>query len=330
MTRLLFDASAKVNSAAALGGYAIDARRSHLHSPMSNFKNYCRTAQKGGTCTDSTCSKRHDVLRCDPCDCYVPTFSLQEHQSGRRHRQNVASKSLANPGTRQLAPRSQSTSSSRHSIPPGNTLQSRDEVSDLDVDPPDTGSGEGGSSSKMPYCASTLQGETCTNSRCQYRHDVVRCEPCGRSYPASLLGQHKSGRFHQGNVVSNGSTNPDTSQHPRSSQPAPLNPEPIPPQRGSSLPRESGSIPAADLLITVSHEDGLDFVAEGTRSAAGHSFPSISRTISIENTSSLSNLSVKSMKLAAYPSQWCEWSGDRTQFLMFLLTAFLLLCLERR
>ena len=272
-------------------------------------KNYCPTARNGGTCTDSTCSKRHDVLRCDACDCFFSTFSLQAHESGRRHRQNVASKGLAKPGTPRLAPLSQSTSS-RHSVPPENTsLQSRDGASDLDVDLPDTGSGEGGSRSKMPYCASTLQGETCPNSRCQYRHDVIRCEPCGRTYPASLLSRHKSGRFHQGNVAANGSNNPDISQHPRPSRPASLNPEPIPSQRSSSLSGKSGSIPAADIPITVSHEDGLDFVAERTGSAAGHSFPSISHTISIENTSSLSNLSVESMKLIASPSQWCEWSG---------------------
>ena len=294
-------------------------------------KGYCPAAQNGRTCTDSTCSKRHDVLRCDPCDCYLPAFSFQEHQSGKRHRQNVASKGLAKPSTPQLAPLSRPTSSSRHSIPPEDTsLQFRDEASDPDVDPPDTEISKGGSSSKMPYCASTLQGETCANSRCQYRHDVVHCEPCGRSFPASLLDQHKSGRLHRGKVASNGSTNLDTSQHARSSQSVPLNPESIPPHRSSSLSGEGGSIPAAGLLITVSHEDGLDFVAEGTGSATDHSFPSIGHTISIENTSSKSNLFVKSMKLAASPNQWCEWSGDRIQFLMFLPTAFVLLCLESR
>ena len=301
-----------------LGGYAIDARSSHFHLPM--VKGYCPTAQNGRTCTDSTCSKRHDILRCDPCDCYLPAFSFQGHQSGKRHRHNVASKglTLAKRSTPKLTPLSRPTSSSRHSIPPENaSLQFNDEASDPDVDLPDTETSKSGSSSKMPYCASTLQGETCANSRCRYRHDVVQCEPCGRSYPASLLDQHKSGRLHQGKVASNGSTSRDTSQHTRSSQSVPLNPEPIPPQRNSSISSEGGYIPTADIRITVSHEDGLDFVAEaeGTGSAAGHLFPSISHTISIENTSSQSNLSVKSTKLAPSPSPWCEWSGDRIQYI---------------
>jgi hypothetical protein len=67
----------------------------------------------------------------------------------------------------------------------------------------------------------------------------------------------------------------------------------------------------------VSHENGLDFVAEGTEDATDLSFPSISRTISIENTSSSSDVSVKSMKLTPSLSPWCEWSGDRIRFLIF-------------
>ena len=118
------------------------------------------------------------------------------------------------------------------------------------------------------------------------------------------------------------------------SQPSPPNPRLITPEITSLVSQDNLKPLTLDEdpheCGTVSHEDGLDFVAEGTGSAANHSFPPISHTISIENTSSLSSLSVKSMKLEPSPSPWCEWSGDCMQFLMFLLTAFLLLCLERQ
>ena len=52
---------------------------------------YCTTAQRGHTCTDSTCSKLHDVIRCEPCRCSFPSSSLQQHESGRQHLKNVAS-----------------------------------------------------------------------------------------------------------------------------------------------------------------------------------------------------------------------------------------------
>ena len=116
-----------------------------LHSPM--LENCCPTAQNGGTCTDSTCSKRHDVVRCDPCDCYLPTFSFQGHLRGRKHLWNVASKGLAKPGTLQLAPPSPTSTSNHHSIPPKNTsTRSKAKASEPDVVPPVTMSGEGGSS----------------------------------------------------------------------------------------------------------------------------------------------------------------------------------------
>ena len=296
------------------------------------LENCCPPAQNGGTCTDSTCSERHGWVRCVPCNCYLPTSSLEEHLSGRRHLGNVASKGLGKPGNSQPASPSQPSSSNLHSTPPENTsTRSRVKESEPVVVPPVTRPGEGGSSSKVPFCATTLQGDPCVNSRCQYRHDVVRCEPCGRSYPASLLSQHQSGKLHQENVASEGSTDQYATPPSRPSRPTTPNPEPTPPSRRSPLVSGgSPSRPAADLPITMSHEDGLDFVAEGTGSAADRSFPSISHTISIENTSSLSDLSVKAMKLEPSPSPWCEWFGERVQFLTFLLAAFLLPCLERR
>lgn len=113
-----------------------------FHSPM--LENCCPTAQNGGTCTDSTCSKRHDVVRCDPCDCYLPTFSFQGHLRGRKHLWNVASKGLTKPGTLQLAPPSPTSPSNHHSIPPKNTsTRSKTKASEPDVVPPVTMSGEG-------------------------------------------------------------------------------------------------------------------------------------------------------------------------------------------
>jgi hypothetical protein len=55
------------------------------------LRSYCITMQRGGICTDSTCSLRHDVLRCELCNCSFRPGTLQRHESGRQHLQNVAS-----------------------------------------------------------------------------------------------------------------------------------------------------------------------------------------------------------------------------------------------
>ena len=78
--------------AATLGGSACTCpAASSFPLPFAMVSNYCTTAQRGGTCTDSGCSLRHDILRCESCDCSFPPASLQEHQRGSRHLQNVAS-----------------------------------------------------------------------------------------------------------------------------------------------------------------------------------------------------------------------------------------------
>jgi len=270
---------------------------------------YCHVAQSGGTCTDSKCSKSHEVIHCHTCECYFPTVSLKEHLNGSRHRQNLARKGLSHPGI-PLAPPSRSVPSTLQSTPLTSTSPLPEgKASNLGAGGADstvTRSREGGvSSTKVPYCATALQGDTCVDSRCQYRHDISQCKPCGLSFPASLLNQHQSGRVHLENVASNGSTNSSTPQYSRSSQPAPP-PEPTPPPSRSPLSTDRpSSIPAAELPITMSHEDGVDFVAEGTGTAADPSFPSICHTISIENTS-LSDISVQSMKLAPSPNPWYE------------------------
>ena len=207
--------------------------------------------------------------------------------------------------TPQPAPSSQATSSNLRPAPPANAPPPS--VSDTSVKPADpvvTGSGK--AHNKVPYCSTTLQGGTCTDSRCQYRHDILLCEPCGRSFPAPLLNQHQSSRSHLLNVASNGSTNPSPSPRPSPSQLATPNPQLIRPQilAPPATARGSPSIPATNLRVTVSHEDGLDFVAEGTGTVADPTFPSINHTISIEAPSRLSHISVQSMKLAPSPSPW--------------------------
>jgi len=231
---------------------------------------FCHVAESGGTCTDSQCSKDHDVIHCPICECHFRSASLQGHLNGNRHRQNLAKTGLSYPGI-PLVPPSRSVPSTLQSTLLASTSPlPKGKASNLDADgadPPVTRSRDGGvSSTKVPYCATTLQGDTCVDSRCQYRHDISQCKPCGHSFPASLLNLHQSGRAHLENVASNRSTNSSTPQYSRPSQPAPP-PEPTPPPSRSPLSTDRPSIPVAELPITVSHEDGLNFVAEGTGTA---------------------------------------------------------------
>jgi hypothetical protein len=85
---------------------------------------YCTTAQRGGICTDSRCSKLHDVIRCEPCNCSFPSGSLQQHESGRQHLQNVASSRSRTSALLRTAPTIQPTRPA-NILPPagGNTSQ---------------------------------------------------------------------------------------------------------------------------------------------------------------------------------------------------------------
>jgi hypothetical protein len=56
----------------------------------------------------------------------------------------------------------------------------------------------------------------------------------------------------------------------------------------------------------VSHEDGLDFVVEGTGSATRPAFSSIDHTVSIEKTGVRSALSVESVTLSPSSGSWYE------------------------
>jgi hypothetical protein len=295
--------------------------------------NRCPTALRGDSCTNSTCSKDHDYILCKPCGLILHINTFKAHTSGKKHLQKVASSGPpSNPGTVQQALPSQPASSNRQSSPYVTTLplsvSSTPTAPTADASPRPlvTGSGKGDSHTKVPYCATTLQGGTCIDPRCQYRHDVVRCEPCGRSFPASLFNQHQSSSSHVMNVVSHCPTNSSTSQCP---PPSP-NPRPTPPQISAPPPWGNPSILAADSRVTVSHEGGLDFIADGTGTVADPCFPPISHTILVENTSSLFTLSVQSMKLVPSPSPWCESFGVRIQFLTFLLVALARIYSARR
>ncbi|KAF8500418.1 hypothetical protein F5888DRAFT_1387107 [Russula emetica] len=154
----------------------------------------------------------------------------------------------------------------------------------------------------VAYCATTLQGATCVNSRCAYNHDVFHCEPCRRSFPASLLVQHQSAQLHLRNVAANGSPVPSTPRSPPLSQSTFSDLLSAPTANTYRPPGRNTPAPDVDPRVTVSDEGGLYFVVDGTGSADNPSFPSTSRTIVIERTDVISSLTVRSMKLTPSPS----------------------------
>ena len=180
-----------------------------------------------------------------------------------------------------------------------------------------------------PYCSTELQGIKCTETWCQYRHDIIRCELCQRSFPASLINQHENGKLHLGNVYLNSLLLPTDSRVPADAdgwdtapvgplvspqtpapQPASLRTQSSTPQLTSTgSPRSSFATVTAP-RITVSGENGLDFVVEGTGTTTCPCFPVVRDNISIEKTTVVSSLSVESMTLESSPSQWCEWFGS--------------------
>ncbi|KAH9059534.1 hypothetical protein EDB87DRAFT_763700 [Lactarius vividus] len=150
----------------------------------------------------------------------------------------------------------------------------------------------------VAYCPTALAGGTCTDGPCTNRHDISRCEPCGCSFPASLLGQHRSGKKHLRNVAANGTTSPVMAHQP----PPPTN---LPHPQPMSLP--SASSPAIGIQnpispdplarVTVSHESGLDFIVKGTERAGQSSFSPVEQTITIKKTEVLSSLSFPVVRL---------------------------------
>ena len=117
------------------------------------------------------------------------------------------------------------------------------------------------------------------------------CELCGchlsSNLPNSLaLAQHNQGRRHLRNVATIGIPNPATPDPP------PVAPDP---------------------RVTVSHEDGLDFVVEGIEVAGQLSFFPVEQTIVIEKTQVASSLSVPSLRLVRTtntPASWCGLFDD--------------------
>jgi hypothetical protein len=210
-----------------------------------------------------------------------------------------------------------------------------DDTADFKASPLVTQPGSG-SRTKIAYCSTTLMGAKCTDSRCQYCHDVSRCEPCGRSFPAPLLKQHQSGKQHLSNVAANGaSTNPGT---PQSSLTVNLpKSQPAPPQ--TTLPSSSGNtftiVQVEDPRVIVSGKSGLDFIAGEIATVAYRdpSFPVVRHNISIKKGTMTSSLSVQSMTLALSPSRSCECSSVQwcecfesclyEELSHFFLTAFL-------
>ena len=81
----------------------------------------------------------------------------------------------------------------------------------------------------VAFCATTLQGATCVNNRCQYSHDVFHCKPCGRSFPSSLFTQHESSPQHLRKVASESPLIPSTPQPiPSTPRSVPKTPRPVP------------------------------------------------------------------------------------------------------
>ena len=297
---------------------------SNLHSTLP---------ENASTRSGTKASKGPEYKHCKPCGLTLHVNSWKDHTSGKKHLQKVASSGPPNASTPPQASSPQVTPSNLPSTRPTNASPlsggSSHSTPTVGTSPLVSGSREGGSRTKVAYCATTLQGETCTDSRCQYLHDVVRCEPCGRSYPSSLFNQHVSGRLHLDKVASNGPTDSTTSQLPLPSPRAPPIPQPTlpkttpphappilqptPPTPPQTTPPPSQaisgpSVPTADLLgrVIVSHEGGLDLIVEGTGPTTCPYFPIVNHNVSIKKTAEVSSISVESMTLASSTGQWCE------------------------
>jgi len=281
---------------------------------MKKRKHCCPTALKGDTCTDNSCSKFHQYILCEPCNRVIDIKSLKDHTNGRKHLQKVAP--CGPPILQQDLPSRSAPSNLRSPLHINTLPLSVGSTPITDTSAHVTGSGEGGPLNKVLYCATTLRGKICIDGRCQYRHDILRCDPCGLSFPASLFHRHQSGRLHLERVASDSSPIPRPFQRPCLSYPFPPNLSP----RLTSLESRDNLKPLIpdeepQECVTVSHEDGLDFVVEGMGTVANPIFPPVSHTILVENTSTLSRLSMQSMKLALSQSPWCESSSDCIQFL---------------
>ena len=180
----------------------------------------------------------------------------------------------------------------------------------------------------VAYCATTLQGATCANSRCAYNHDVFYCSPCGRSFPASLRVQHQNAPSHLRNVAAIGSPVPSTPRSPLSQ--SPFSDLPSAPIANAYRPSGRNTPAPVDPRVSVSDEGGLDFVVDGTGSADNPSFRSINHFIVIEKTDVKTGLAVQSMKLTPSPNPWCESVKSLHPSSHFLSAALLRVYSENR
>jgi hypothetical protein len=171
---------------------------------------YCPTAIRGGTCTDNECPKRHDILRCEPCNCYFPAPLLGQHESGKNHLRNVASR----PGPSSVPPESpQDTSLASGSDVPTPAADPRVTVSDeggLDFLVEQTGNAENPSFSSVSFTifinrtefpssllVKSLTLDPLPNPWCEpiWCHSIQRAHIPSGSFSASLVSE--SGKVRQ-------------------------------------------------------------------------------------------------------------------------------------
>jgi len=99
---------------------------------------YCIIALRLGFCSDSSCAMRHDITRCELCNCSFPPASLSQHQNGKQHFRNVASTG------HQESPPSQMTSVIQSSPPANISPPLEVNLPTCDTDPRVNVSDEGG------------------------------------------------------------------------------------------------------------------------------------------------------------------------------------------
>ena len=261
-------------------------------------------------CWDRQCRLRHDVVRCKPCKCLIFHGDLRKHRHGEDHRLNCgfgAWKAAARRPGQAILPspypyvtKPKPSKKSARKLA-GKAAARRPAQTILPSPKPKP--------SKKPARKLAGKEKPAGTGPRPNRQDISRCEPCGRSFPASVLGQHRSGKKHLRNVAAKGATNPVAPHQP---PPPASNP---PNSRTMSLPSApSPAISAPNSIAlgpraTVSHGYGLDFVVEGTENARQPSFSPVKHTIIIEKTQVLSSLSIPFVRLLPATGTPASWYG---------------------
>ncbi|KAF8267997.1 P-loop containing nucleoside triphosphate hydrolase protein [Lactarius quietus] len=126
---------------------------------------------------------------------------------------------------------------------------------------------------------------------------VLCCEVCGCNFSPNSLAQHNKGKKHLRNAAAIVVPTPVTPHQP------PLSASNLPNSQPASLPSVTSpaiSVPTpttSDPRVTVSHENGLDFVVEGAEDAGQPSFSPVDHVIIVEKTQVLSILSISEVRL---------------------------------